>query len=163
MADIPQSPTDQLAEETKETAPGTGVSQNETEAGGANDAEDESDDDSILSEVDEAQFKDFDASNIALDDRPAIAVDESNVGQLGIHKRKQTDDGSGEGRKKRKKRDKLRRKRRRDDVADDFVGGEEMDGKRIRKRAEGGNRRERDRPSRATPEEETNLTPEESG
>ena len=50
--------------------------------------DDLSDDDSDLSDVDEAQFLDFDPKNIAIEDRPAIAVDDFNVNLLGVHKRK---------------------------------------------------------------------------
>lgn len=121
-----------------------------------------SDADSVLSEVDEAQFEDFDPANIAIDeDRPAIAVDESNVGLLGVHKRKRKE---GEERPKKKKKEgrrdrpkKSSRRKRADE--DEFSGGEEVDGKRSRKaRGERGERKTR---RSATPENEDNLSPEE--
>lgn len=131
-----------------------------------------SDNDSILSDVDEAQFEDFDPANVVIDDRPAIAVDEDNVRLLGRHKRKRdTEGGDGEGvTKKRKegrreKPKKLRKKRSTDDE-DDFSGGQELEGKRFRKRksgAEGASgRKEKIRTRKATPENEDALDPEES-
>lgn len=135
---------------------------------------DESDNDSILSDVDEAQFEDFDPANVAIDDRPAIAVDEDNVRLLGRHKRKR--DGEltdGEGIKKKKKEGKrekpkkTRKKRDDDDDDDDFSGGQEIEGKRARKKkptAESGGsvRRDKVRVRKATPENEEALDPEES-
>ena len=46
-----------------------------------------SDNESVLSDVDEAQFEDFDPANLAIDERPAIAVDEDTVKLLGRHKK----------------------------------------------------------------------------
>lgn len=122
-----------------------------------------SDNESVLSEVDEAQFEDFDPANIAIEDRPAIAVDESNIGLIGVHKRKRTDDAERGGKRKRKEktRDKPKKNRRRKDEDDAFSGGEELEGKRARKRKEIGERRERAKPRRPSPENEDNLTPEE--
>ncbi|KAJ9665406.1 Transcription factor iws1 [Coniosporium apollinis] len=123
-----------------------------------------SDNESVLSEVDEAQFEDFDPANIAIEDRPAIAVDDSNVGLIGVHKRKRTEEGEG-GKKKRKeaRREKPKKnKKRREDDDDAFSGGEEIEGKRVRKRKEGGEKKERARARRATPvEDDESLTPEE--
>jgi transcription factor SPN1 len=51
-------------------------------------ADDLSDDDSELSDVDEAQFEDFDASALALDRQEPVIMDEETVKQLGRHKRK---------------------------------------------------------------------------
>lgn len=107
---------------------------------GADVGADMSDNDSILSDVDEAQFEDFDPANVAIDDRPAIAVDEDNVRLLGRHKRKRDEDmGDEEGGKKKKKegrREKPKKsgKKKDDDDDDDFSGGQEMEGKRTRKR-----------------------------
>ena len=127
-----------------------------------------SDNDSVLSEVDEAQFEDFDPANIEIDERPAIAVDEDNVKLLGRHKRKRdrADGGDGEGgrRKKEGKREKPKKSRKKKDADDDFSGGEELEGKRARKRkaaTEGGEKRERVR-RQPSPENEDNLSPEES-
>ncbi|MCJ1374900.1 Transcription factor iws1 [Loxospora ochrophaea] len=126
-----------------------------------------SDNDSVLSEVDEAQFEDFDPANIEIDERPAIAVDEDNVKLLGRHKRKRdrADGGDGEGgrRKKEGKREKPKKSRKKKDADDDFSGGEELEGKRARKRkaaTEGGEKRERVR-RQPSPENEDNLSPEE--
>ena len=129
-----------------------------------------SDNDSVLSDVDEAQFEDFDPANVAIEERPAIAVDEDNVKLLGRHKRKRDAvDGlvDGEGSKKKKKegkREKPKKSRKAQDSDDNFSGGEEIEGKRARKKkpiTEGGEKREKPRPRKATPENEEQLDPEE--
>ena len=130
----------------------------------------DSDNDSVLSDVDEAQFEDFNPANVAIDDRPAIPVDEGNVKLLGRHKRKRdlaeaTDDGEG-GKKKKKegKREKSKKSKKKRDDDDNFSGGEELEGKRVRKRkavTEGNEKRERPRPRKATPENEEELDPQE--
>ena len=91
-------------------------------------ARDDSDNESELSEVDEADFDDFDPTSIALQDKPhAVVIDDEIARSLKASKRKRTD---GEGKKpKEGKRDK--KKKRRDE--DEDPGGEELDGKRIRK------------------------------
>ena len=123
--------------------------------------DDNSDNESILSEVDEAQFEDFDPTAIAIDERPAIAVDETNVGLLGQHKRKRTGgEASKEGKKKKKKR-RERGARRGDVDEDDFVGGEEIEGKRRRRGGDGLERRERTKARPRSPERDEDLTPEE--
>lgn len=136
---------------------------------------DQSDNDSILSDVDEAQFEDFDPANVAIDDRPAIAVDEDNVRLLGRHiKRKREEEpGDGEGGKRKKregKREKPKkpRKQRDDDEEDDFSGGQELEGKRARRKksiTEGGSGPRKATKAKArntTPENEDSLDPEES-
>lgn len=135
---------------------------------------DQSDNDSILSDVDEAQFEDFDPANVAIDDRPAIAVDEDNVRLLGRHKRKRDEEaGDGEGVKKKKKegrreKPKKLRKKRDDDDEDDFSGGQELEGKRARRKKpipEGGSGQRKAAKVKArnmTPENEDALDPEES-
>ena len=129
-----------------------------------------SDNDSVLSDVDEAQFEDFDPANVAIDERPAIAVDEDNVKLLGRHKRKRDlGDGAvdGEGTKKKKregKREKPKKSRKKRDDDDNFSGGEELEGKRARKKkpiTESGEKREKVRPRKATPENEEELDPTE--
>ncbi|KAI4126669.1 MAG: hypothetical protein LQ347_004877, partial [Umbilicaria vellea] len=131
------------------------------------DMDDDLSDSDILSDVDEAQFEDFDPANVAIDDRPAIAVDEDNVKLLGRHKRKRDGEGEVEGGKKKKKegkRDKPKKLRKKRDEDDNFSGGEELEGKRVRKKkAEGaeGVRKEKVRPRKATPEDEEQLDPEE--
>lgn len=130
----------------------------------------DSDNESILSDIDEAQFEDFDPANISIEDRPAIAVDEDNVRLLGRHKRKREDGGDGEVTKKKKKegrREKVKKSRKRKDSDDDdFSGGQEIEGKRKRKpkaAVDGTERRtEKVRERKERPEEnEDALTPEE--
>lgn len=124
-------------------------------------------DESDLSDIDEDQFVDFDPTNIAIQDRPAIAVDESNVGLIGVHKRKRADaDGEDGGAKKKRerKRDKPKKTRKTKDDDDDFSGGEEITGKRQRKSKPTGERRERATITRArkpSPVNEEELSPEE--
>ena len=129
-----------------------------------------SDNDSVLSDVDEAQFEDFDPANVAIDERPAIAVDEDNVKLLGRHKRKRdAADGlaDGEGIKKKKKegrREKPKKSRKAQDSDDNFSGGEEIEGKRARKKkpiTERSEKREKPKPRKAEPENEEELDPEE--
>lgn len=128
-----------------------------------------SDNDSDLSDVDEAQFEDFDPNQIAIEERP-IAVDEDTVKLLGRHKRKRADgEVDGEGGKKKKKegkREKVKKARKRQDSDDDFSGGQEVEGKRVRKRKafteEGGKpRKEKQKPRKPSPENEEELDPEE--
>lgn len=127
-----------------------------------------SDNDSVLSDVDEAQFEDFDPANLAIDERPAIAVDEDNVKLLGRHKRKR-DPGEGPGdgvslKKKGKKREKPSKLRKKRDEDDNFSGGEELEGKRIRKKKaliDGSDKREKPKARKATPENEDELDPAE--
>ncbi|KAL2006024.1 hypothetical protein VTN00DRAFT_9678 [Thermoascus crustaceus] len=121
------------------------------------DVADLSDDESILSEVDEAQFEDFDPENVAIEDRPAIAIDEENLKLIGRHKRKRPEDGEeGERPKKKKERRREKKSRRRDE--DEVSAGEEVDGKRSRKARKDGERRERKK-KEATPEDEELLDP----
>lgn len=120
-----------------------------------------SDAESALSEVDEAQFEDFDPANIAIEDRPAIVVDETNVALIGVHKRKRTEgEGDGEGKKKKKRdnrRERPRKSKKRRDEDEQLSGGEEVEGRRRTKRREGGGRTRG-----ATPEEDDeHLAPEE--
>nr|OQO28513.1 hypothetical protein B0A51_06520 [Rachicladosporium sp. CCFEE 5018] len=124
-----------------------------------------SDNESELDDLDEAQFDNFDAANIVVPDAP-VAVDESNVGLLGVHKRKRTEGEERESRKKKKegRREKARKPKRvraGEDGEDepDFEGGPEMEGKRRRKgKADGGGERVR---RIREPENEDDLTPEE--
>lgn len=133
------------------------------------DIDDVSDNESILSDVDEAQFEDFDPNQIAIEERPAIAVDEDNVKLLGRHKRKRDGEVDGEGGKKKKKegkREKPKKIRKKQDSDDDFSGGQEIEGKRVRKKkafTETGEKARKEKPKvrRATPENEEALDPEE--
>ena len=123
---------------------------------------DDSDDESALSEVDEAQFEDFDPTAIAIDERP-VAIDETNVDLIGTHKRKRAEGEEPEKRKKKKegRREKPKKNRRAKDVDDDFVGGEEVEGKRVRKKKDLGEKRDRQRQRPRSPEKEEELSPEE--
>jgi len=121
----------------------------------------ESGDDSDLSEVDEAEFAEFDPNTVALEDRPAVGIDEDVAKTLKASKRKRAE---GEAKKSKEgKREKKKRPRR---DSDEDPDGMEVDGKRVRKpkRAEGDGDRDRPRERRKAtpePENEENLTPEE--
>lgn len=127
---------------------------------GDGDEEDDDDADSdVLSEVDEAQFEDFDANAVAIEERPRV-VDADGVAQLGVHKRKR-DETDGTAKKKRKegRREKPKRSKKAHDSDDGFEYGEAVDGKRSRKsKAPGEKRRKARTPS---PENDDHLTPEE--
>ena len=132
------------------------------------DVDDLSDNDSVLSEVDEAQFEDFDPSNIPIEDRPVLAVDEDNVKLLGRHKRKRDgEDGATKKKRKEGKREKPKKlRKRKDSDEDDFSGGPELEGKRKRKSKAitdgASSRKEKVRPKKVTPEiDEESLDPEE--
>lgn len=127
----------------------------------------DSDNDSILSDIDDAQFENFDPANITIEDRPAIPVDEDNIRLIGRHKRKREDGADGEGAKKKKKegrREKVKKSRKRKDSDDDFEGGQEIEGKRKRKpkaAVDGVERREKVSQRKETVEEsEEHLDPE---
>ncbi|KAK4691423.1 transcription factor SPN1, partial [Lecanoromycetidae sp. Uapishka_2] len=134
------------------------------------DMDDLSDNDSILSDVDEAQFEDFDPNQMTIEERP-IAVDEDTVKMLGRHKRKRNTEVDGEVPKKKKKegkREKTKKPRKKKDSDDDdFSGGLELEGKRVRKKkafTEGGEKVRKEKPTKvrnATPENEEELDPEE--
>ncbi|QSZ37177.1 hypothetical protein DSL72_009271 [Monilinia vaccinii-corymbosi] len=119
----------------------------------------QSDNESDLSDVDEANFDDFDASKVALEERPMVGIDEDVAKTLKASKRKRAE---GEGKKpKEGKRDKKKRPRR---DSDEDPDGMVADGKKP-KRVDG-ERKDRDRTKerrKATPEPENdaNLTPEE--
>lgn len=85
-----------------------------------------SDDESILSEVDEAQFDNFDPENVDVEDRPQLAIDEDNLKLIGRHKRKRTEDGESRPRRKEGRREKKSRR------ADE--GGDEGGSSRRRER-----------------------------
>jgi transcription factor SPN1 len=120
--------------------------------------DDLSDDESVLSDIDEAQFGEFDADAVAIEERP-IAVDENNIALIGTHKRKRAEGEEGEGRKKKRegKREKTK-KSRRATSGDDADGDEGGKSSRRRRDDDGGEKRRARRPS---PDENT-LTPEES-
>lgn len=118
---------------------------------------DDSDDESLLSEVDEAQFADFDPSAVQ------VAPDFETLNRaIKVSKRKR-DDGTESRPKKRKEatREKIRKNRRRRDSDEGFSGGEQIDGKRIRKSKPSG---DGERVRRKPVEDEINeqeLSPEE--
>lgn len=120
------------------------------------DGPEDSDDESLLSEVDEAQFADFDAAVVQ------VAPDLETLSKhIKPSKRKRAE---GEVPKKRKegRREKGRRSRRRADSDDGFSGGEEIEGKRTRKSKVDSASREKKRPVPAEVDiNEDLLTPEE--
>lgn len=138
-----------------EDAPGVNADEDDDDEAMSDNASD------ALSEVDEAQFADFDPSAIQIEDKP-IAVDETNVALLGVHKRKRTEAEEAERKKKKKlgRREKPKKSKRTVDEEDDFEGGVEIDGKRMRRSKVGGDGAKKTKRAR-TPENEDNLTPEE--
>jgi len=121
-----------------------------------------SDSESILSEVDEAQFADLDPT--AFNANPDLDFETLNK-TIKVSKRKRTEGDEAAARKKKKegKREKPKKSRkRRDDSDEGFEGGQEIEGKRRRKRQDddGEVRKERKRPvQEEIPDEQ--LTPEE--
>lgn len=111
-----------------------------------------SDNESELSDLDEAQFGDIDLENIAVEERPAGLIDDTNLNLIGVHKRKRTE-GEEAPKKKKKRAEKSRRKKNRDED-----GGDEGEtGARRSKRS-----KRAGRVRGATPEEDLeHLTPEE--
>ncbi|KAF1938192.1 hypothetical protein EJ02DRAFT_384220 [Clathrospora elynae] len=97
------------------------------------------DNESVLSEAldDEQmdqQFGDFDLENVAIEERPAQAIDEDNVNQIGVHKRKRTAGEGEEPKKKKKRAEKPRRKKKDgDDDGDIADGGDRRSSKRAKK------------------------------
>jgi transcription factor SPN1 len=137
--------------EVTETRPGDMPDQDDVEAG-------LSDNESVLSEaldddqMDE-QFGDFDIENVAIDERPAQAIDEDNVKQIGVHKRKRAAGEGEEPKKKKKRADKPRRKKNKDGEDGDIAEGD----RRSKRSKKPGKVRD------ASPEgdPDANLTPEE--
>jgi hypothetical protein len=115
-----------------------------------------SDNESVLSEAmdddqfDE-QFGEFDASNIAIEER---AIDEDTVKQIGVYKRKRAEGEGDEPKKKKKRADKPRRKKNKGDDEGEGI----PDGSRKSKRS-----KKEVKVRGASPDEEAeeNLTPEE--
>lgn len=148
-------------------APETVEAMNDAADDGDSAAKDDDDDDdgeeSELEELDETQFQDFDPSALNIPDKPVV-VDDTNVGLLGVHKRKRTEEEERERKRKRKegRREKPKRSKKTGDE-DDFEGGEEIDGKRARKSKIGADGRPAKARSRRTPtpEDEDSLTAEE--
>jgi transcription factor SPN1 len=120
---------------------------------------DDSDDDSLLSEVDEAQFADFDATAVQ------IAPDLETLNRtIKAKKRKRPEGEDAMKPKKRKEgtREKVKKNRRKVDSDDGFSGGEEIEGKRSRK-SKPGTDGQKERKRRAIEDEinDEDLTPEE--
>jgi transcription factor SPN1 len=174
MPEAGHDPGDPLAPEVEEEHstpnPPSAIPDADMEVTGENemdkdDADDFNDNESDLSEVDEAQFDDFDPAALALDEREQIAIDDSNVALLGVHKRKRTEAEIEESRKKKrreKKRDKPKKSRRgRRDGSEEFSGGDQLDGKRSRKRKEDGEGRPKARSRVEDDIDESTLTPAE--
>ncbi|OKL55786.1 Transcription factor iws1 [Talaromyces atroroseus] len=107
-----------------------------------------SDDESVLSEVDEAQFEDFNPDDVDIEDRPALDVDAENLKLIGRHKRKRREDEEGGTRKRKEGRREKKKRQQRDSDA------ESAEGKQGRRRT-AKSRRE------ATPEDDETLSPEE--
>jgi transcription factor SPN1 len=134
------------------------------------DDEDEDDDfddnESLLSEVDEAQFEDFNPDAITIEDRPQVAIDDSNVKLLGVHKRKRTEAEIEESRRKKRKekgRERPKKPRKRRDGSEPFSGGEELNGKRSRRKKGDGEKGGSSRAPKVVEDvDESELTPEES-
>ena len=139
--------------EVTEERPGEMPDQDDIEAG-------LSDNESVLSEalddeqLDE-QFGDFDINNVAIDERPAQAIDEDNVKQIGVHKRKRAVGEGEEPKKKKKRADKPRRKKNKDGDED----GDAAEGDRRSKRSKKGGKAARGASPEGDPDE--HLTPEE--
>jgi transcription factor SPN1 len=116
-----------------------------------------SDNESVLSEaldddqLDE-QFGDFDASNIAIEERAVI--DEDTVKQIGVHKRKRPDGEGEEPKKKKKRADKPRRKKNKDGDDDSGIPDGDRRSKRSKKTG-------KVRGASPDVDENENLTPEE--
>ena len=119
---------------------------------------DDSDDESLLSEVDEAQFADFDATAVQ------IAPDLDTLNRTIKAKKRKRADGDQLDKPKKKKegtREKVKKNRRKADSDDGFSGGEELDGKRSR-RSKGGDGQPRERKKKPVMDDinEDDLDPE---
>jgi transcription factor SPN1 len=119
------------------------------------DGADDSDDESLLSEVDEAQFADFDATAVQ------VAPDLETLSKHIKASKRKRPEGEAAPKKKKEGREKLRRSRKRADSDDGFSGGEEIEGKRARK-SKGGDGVPKERRRRVEEDiNEEHLTPEE--
>lgn len=119
-----------------------------------------SDSDSLLSEVDEAQFADLDPT--AFNANPDLDFETLNK-TIKVSKRKRADGDDAPRKKKEGRREKPKKSRKkRDDSDEGFSGGEEIEGKRRRKRQDpdGEAKKERRRPIQEVIPDE-HLTPEE--
>jgi len=133
--------------------------------------------DSELSEVDEAEFADFDPTTVAVADERPVTIDDDVARTLKAAKRKRTDKDEGSKKPKEARREKPKRKKTRtdldagaiDDGGDEYdsgADGEILEGKRRPKpkstRSDGDRNKDRIRRKEPEPEEnEENLTPDE--
>lgn len=101
---------EQPADATAETDGITNDIDDDLHGGNVDEDDNISDDESILSEVDEAQFDNFDPENVDVEDRPQLAIDEDNLKLIGRHKRKRTEDGETRPRRKEGRREKKSRR-----------------------------------------------------
>lgn len=108
------------------------------------DSKPDSDDESVLSDVDENQFEDFDPANVEIDDRPQLAIDEENLKLIGRHKRSRNADGEWvekkkhrEGRRERRSRKKRGGQGEDEDGSAGDDGGVDGDSGRRRRRGDG--------------------------
>ena len=106
------------------------------------------DEESVLSEVDEAQFEDFDPENVDIEERPPLDIDDENLKMIGRHKRKRTSGEEDEARSRRKKEGRREKKNRRMRDSDDVEDEGDLERRKERRRARG-----------ATPENEEMLDP----
>lgn len=112
---VPTRVGDEAGEQATEPAAEGGVEETEEQLGGGLDEDALSDDDSILSEVDEAQFENFDPENVDVEERPQLAIDEENLKLIGRHKRKRAEGEEGRSRHKEGRRGKKNRRDRDED------------------------------------------------
>ncbi|KAJ5677107.1 uncharacterized protein N7477_002740 [Penicillium maclennaniae] len=92
-----------------EPTTGDDIENQDEKAGGDDDI---SDDESILSEVDEAQFDNFDPENVDIEDRAPLDVDADNLKLIGRHKRKRAEGEEDRPRRKEGRREKKSRRAR---------------------------------------------------
>ncbi|KAJ5127123.1 hypothetical protein N7448_007902 [Penicillium atrosanguineum] len=102
----------------KPAEPNTGedFEDQDEKAGGGDDI---SDDESILSEVDEAQFDNFDPENVDVEERAPLDVDADNLKLIGRHKRKRAEGEEGRPRRKEGRREKKSRRARDEEDAEE--------------------------------------------
>ncbi|KAF2016585.1 hypothetical protein BU24DRAFT_451083 [Aaosphaeria arxii CBS 175.79] len=114
-----------------------------------------SDNESELSSVaDEDRLAEFDVGDIAIEERAPQMIDDTNVGLIGVHKRKRAEGEAEPVKKKKRRADKPRRKKNRDEDP----GAPDDAGSRKSKRSK---KAERIRGASPEEEPEENLTPEE--
>lgn len=120
---------------------------------------DDSDDDSLLSEVDEAQFADFDATAVQI--APDLETLNRTI-KAKKRKRPEGEDATKPRKRKEGTREKVKKNRRKVDSDDGFSGGEEIEGKRSRK-SKPGTDGQKERRKRAAEDDinDENLTSEE--